>query len=191
MPPTTPKPEPESGADPVLVWQTLECQVVDSNSRFDLRRDLVVNPDGAEETYSHVIVPATVTVLAVDSADSVLLTRHWCYPHGGSEWRLPGGPVGRSDADPAAAARRVLAAQTGRRSTKWRPLGLIHGADSVTNHVDHLFLATVSGPRRTDSDRLRRVPFADTLALVRAGRLRHAGSAHALLRAALDRAGIG
>jgi 8-oxo-dGDP phosphatase len=169
----------------VMAWQLMESRVVHSSPSFEVRTDSVVRADGRLGRYSHVVAPGSVTVLAIDENDSVVLTRKWIYTHGGSQWRLPGGALERADAEPVAAARRELA-DAGLRAATWRELGAIHGADSVSNHVDHLFLAT--GLTGDPGGRVRRMPFAEAVALVRAGGIPHAGSGYALLCVALDRA---
>jgi len=90
-------------------------------------------------------------------------------------------------------ARRELAEETGLRAENWERLGQIHGADSLSNHVDHIFLATGLtqgepdlGPGESDL-RVRTMPFCRALDLVRQGMLPHAGSSHALLVMALRR----
>ncbi|MDT7783829.1 MAG: 8-oxo-dGDP phosphatase [Pseudonocardiales bacterium] len=177
----------------VMVWQRLATNVVHRSPWFEVRADDVVRPDGGHGTYTHVVAPGSVTVLAIQDDDHVVLTRQWIYTHGGTEWRLPGGAVDDTDDDPLAAARRELAEETGLRAESWERLGQIHGADSLSNHVDHIFLATGLtqgeadlGPGESDL-RVRTMPFCHALDLVRQGMLPHAGSSHALLVMALRR----
>jgi ADP-ribose pyrophosphatase len=177
----------------VHAWQRVATDVVHRSPWFDVCVDDVIQPDGTRGTYEHVMAPPSVTVLALHDDDQVVLTRQWIYTHGGTEWRLPGGAVDDTDIDPAAAARRELAEETGLRAAYWEPLGRIHGADSLSNHVDHVFLATglsegeaSLGPGEADL-RVRAVPFDRVLDLVGQGQLPHAGSAHAVLTLALRR----
>ena len=183
----------DESAGVVMVWQRLATRLVHSSPWFDVRADDVVRPDGGHGTYTHVVAPGSVTVLALQDDDQVVLTRQWIYTHGGTEWRLPGGAVDGTDESPEAAARRELAEETGLRAEKWERLGQIHGADSLSNHVDHIFLATglsqgeaSLGPGEADL-RVRTMPFCHALDLVRRGMLPHAGSSHALLVMALRR----
>ncbi|HEX6344199.1 NUDIX hydrolase [Umezawaea sp.] len=183
---------PSGPVDAVAVWQRLSSVVVHSSPAFQVRRDEVVGPDGGHEARTRVVVPASVTVLAVDDQDRVVLTRQWVYTHGGTEWRLPGGRVRTADVDPAAAAKRELADSTGLCAAAWTRIGRVHGADLVCDHVEHLFRAdgVALGDRlRRRTQRMRRVPFTDAVDLVRLGRLPHAGSAHAVLAEALRRTG--
>ncbi|MFI6099486.1 NUDIX domain-containing protein [Lentzea sp. NPDC051213] len=177
----------------VMVWQRLATRLVHRSPWFEVRADDVVRPDGGHGTYTHVVAPGSVTVLALQEDDQVVLTRQWIYTHRGTQWRLPGGAVDDADADPEAAARRELAEETGLRAERWERLGQIHGADSLSNHVDHIFLATGLtqgeqdlGPGEADL-RVRTLPFCRALDLVRQGMLPHAGSSHALLVMALRR----
>lgn len=172
-------------------WKRLGTDVVHKNRWFEVRADDVIRPDGGRDVYSHVVAPNSVTVLALDGADRVVLTRQWIYTHGSVQWRLPGGGVDRDDVDPLAAARRELAEETGLRASAWEPLGVIHSADSLSNHVDRIFLATgltchdqSLGPGEADLI-VTRLPFGDVLDLVGSGQLPHAGSAHAVLAMAL------
>jgi 8-oxo-dGTP pyrophosphatase MutT (NUDIX family) len=173
-------------AGSVLAWQLVESRVVHSTPSFEVRIDSVVGADGQLGRYPHVVAPASVTVFAIDKNDSVVLTRKWIYTHGGSQWQLPGGVLEQADAEPVTAARRELA-ETGLQASTWRELGAIYGADSLSNHVDHLFLAT--GLTGDPACQVHRMPFPQAVALVRAGGIPHAGSGYALLRVALDRAG--
>ncbi|GAA3665793.1 NUDIX hydrolase [Lentzea roselyniae] len=185
----------DEAAGVVMVWQRLATNVVHKSRIpwFEVHTDDVVAPDGGHCTYSHVVAPGSVTVLALQDDDHVVLTRQWIYTHGGTEWRLPGGAVDDTDPDPLAAARRELAEETGLSAEKWEQLGEIHGADALSNHVDHIFLATGLtqgepdlGPGEADL-RVRTLPFHHALDLVQRGMLPHAGSSHALLVMALRR----
>jgi ADP-ribose pyrophosphatase len=168
-------------------WRCLTSQVVHSTPWFKIRSDAVVRPDGSPGTYQHVVTPGAVTVLAMDSQRQVTITRQWIYTHRGTQWRLPGGGIDADDESPLAAAKRELAEETGLRATRWRPIGRINCADSLSDHVDYLFLATGltmgdSSPGPGEADlRVSRLEFSLALALAIDGQIPHAGSAHALL----------
>jgi 8-oxo-dGTP pyrophosphatase MutT (NUDIX family) len=138
-----------------------------------------------------------VTVLAIDEDDCLAITRQWIYLHEGSQWRLPGGGIDIGDVDPLAAAKRELAEETGLRAEHWTSMGKINCADSLTNHVDHLFLAT--GLTQGDSSldpceadlKVIRLPFSEAVGMAMNGQVPDAGSAHALVLLAAQRAGIG
>jgi 8-oxo-dGTP pyrophosphatase MutT (NUDIX family) len=174
-------------------WRRVDSSVVHTTPWFVVRSDAVVRPDGAADVYQHVIVPGGVTVLALGADDRVAMTRQWIYTHGGTQWRLPGGGIDAHDTNPLCAARRELAEETGLRAAEWTNLGRIHGADSLSNHVDHAFLATgltqgVADPGGGEADlALCWLPFDEALSLVTSGHVPHAGSAYALLLLAVRR----
>ena len=176
------------------VWRRLDSRQVYFSPWFSVREDEVIRPDGKEDVYHHVVTPGSVTVVAMDG-DRVLVTRQWIYTHNGVQWRLPAGAIDRTDPDPGAAAARELAEETGLSAARWECLGVVHGTDSLTNHVDHVFLATglTEGQPSLDAGEtdleLHWLPFDKALALVTAQEIRHAGSAYALLSIAIRRTG--
>jgi 8-oxo-dGTP pyrophosphatase MutT (NUDIX family) len=178
-------------------WRRVGTDVVHRTPWFVVRRDDVVRPDGEPDVYQHVIAPGGVTVVALDGDDQVAITRQWIYTHESTQWRLPGGGIDGRDADPLAAARRELAEETGLRAGEWTALGRIHGADSLSNHVDHIFLATdltqgTASPEGGEADlSVSWLPFDEAVRLVTGGEVPHAGSAYGLLLLAVKRVAPG
>lgn len=157
---------------------------------FVVRRDDALRPDGSRGTYDRVEAPPAVTVLAVDERRRVAVTRQWIYTHYEAQWRLPAGRVDAADGMPEAAARRELAEEAGIAASEWASLGVINGADSLSNHRDHAFFATglsSSGPQRLEPGeadlQLHWLPVEQVVTMVLAGELPHAGSTFAVLAA--------
>lgn len=175
-------------------WQRCDSKIKHTTPWFDVRHDSVVRPDGCRDIYMHVVTPGSVTVLAMDDRDRVMLTRQWIYTHGSTKWRLPGGGIDRDDPDSLAAAHRELAEETGLTATNWTLLGQVHEADSLSNHVDSVFFATglTSADQRLrpgeDDLEICWMPFDRILDLVLSGELCHAGSAYAVLQVAVRNA---
>ncbi|WP_253773649.1 NUDIX domain-containing protein [Goodfellowiella coeruleoviolacea] len=174
-------------------WHRLNTRVVHMTPWFEVREDSVVRPDAVEDIYHHVVSPGSVTVVAVNDDDHVAVTRQWIYTHEERQWRLPAGSIDKVDRDPRAAAERELAEETGARAEQWEQLGRVNGADSFTNHVDHVFLATavtmgLANREGAEADLVVHwLPFDEALNLVACGRIRHAGSVYGLLSTGLRR----
>jgi 8-oxo-dGDP phosphatase len=172
-------------------WHLRNSRTVYSSRWLQVRRDAVVRPDGADDFYDHVVLPPSVTVLALAEDGSVPVTRQWIYTHGQRHWRLPAGGVDLGDGSILAAAQRELREETGLTAGRWRALGTVSGADSATNHNDHVFMATDlldglahPGPGESDLE-VHWLPFPTVLRLVTSGQVRHAGSTFAVLAAAV------
>lgn len=157
----------------------------------------MLRPDGSAGTYERIDSRGAVTVLAIYDDDHIAITRQWIYLHENVQWRLPGGGIDEDDATPLDAAKRELAEETGLRANNWTSMGKINCADSLTNHVAHLFLATgltQGAPNLApcESDlRVLRLPFCQAVQLAMNDEVPDAGSAHALVMYAARRAGIG
>lgn len=180
-----------AGQPAVRRWRRAARRIVYATRWFTVGRDDVIRPDGAPDVYDYVDAPGSATVLAIDGDGRAALTRQWIYTHESRQWRLPSGTIESGDGDPIQTARRELEEETGWCAMQWESLGCIHGADSFTNHVDHVFMATdlVGGsvnrdPGEADLE-LHWVPIAEVLALAGRGQLRHAASAFAVLSFAL------
>jgi ADP-ribose pyrophosphatase len=170
-------------------WTTRSSAVQFSSQWLEVRRDQAVRPDGSAGEYDHVVVPGAVSVLALDDAGRVAVTRQWIYVHRSRQWRLPSGRIDAADADPEAAARRELVEETGLSAERLVALGTINCADSFSNLREHAFVATglSQGSQSLDAGEadleVHWLPFAQVLELVLAGELPHAGSSFAVLTA--------
>ena len=161
----------DGGGDPATAWKTIHSRPVYTTRRLDVRQDVVIQPDGRTGVYDHVVLPGSVTVLAVDGGGLVAVTE-------------------AGDKDPLYAAQRELAEEVGAVAGAWYELGVVHGADVATNHVDHLFLAgrLTMGHRALEPSEgdvtIEWMTFDRVLRLVRDGEMPHAGSTAAVLFAA-------
>lgn len=106
--------------------------------RIRLTVDQAVRPDGSLVEYPHVVGPDSVRVLAVRRGQVALVSQHH-YLHG-TITDLPGGLVDKHE-QPADAAGRELAEETGFQAAWFYPLGAVATARAVNTERVHLFLA--------------------------------------------------
>ena len=155
---------------------------------FVLRDDAIRFPDGAEALYTVVESPDSAFVVPYFDDGDTMLVRQWRHAWDISSWEVPAGTFDGAE-DPEACARRELAEETGLVATRYRSLGIVHGAAFLTGRA-HLFLAeglTVSArnPETYEQDmEVLRLPFTEALSAALDGQIVHSGSVTALCRAA-------
>lgn len=122
-----------------------------------------------------------------DNGDTMLV-RQWRHAWNVSSWEVPAGTSDPGE-DPLECARRELAEETGLVATRFRSLGVVHGAAILTG-LAHLFLAEglteeARSPETYEQDmEVLRLPFAEALEAALGGDIVHSGSITALSRAA-------
>ncbi|MEU6353112.1 NUDIX hydrolase [Streptomyces sp. NPDC047072] len=123
-------------------WRKQDSQILFTggpHNRIRLMVDQAVRPDGAAVAYPHVAAPDSVRVLAVYRGRVAMVTQHH-YLHDVEITDLPGGLVDE-DEEPADAARRELAEETGLQAAWLYSLGTVVTARAVSTERVHLFLA--------------------------------------------------
>ncbi|GIG29653.1 NUDIX domain-containing protein [Cellulomonas marina] len=165
-------------------WGTLDSRVAYENPWLVVREDRVRRPDGGAGLYGVVEVRRpSVFVVALDDEDRVVLVTVDRYTTGPGSVELPGG--GTDGEDPLVAARRELAEETGLTAREWTRLGGMEALNGVARAPEHVVLAQgveplpAAGAAGTAAEQasegistVRRVPFAQVLALVADGTIR-------------------
>lgn len=172
-------------------WTRKATEVLHRGPFITLNRDLVIRPDGSEDTYEHITVDDAVRVVAVGREPQVALVEDDFYLQEKSVLHLPGGRVGGQE--PREAAMRELEEETGLVASDLRHLGVIDPLPGATTARTHLFLATDlrSGVVQRDDTEIGMtvhwMKLGDAVGAVKAGRITEAGSVAALLLAASAR----
>lgn len=146
---------------------------------FRIREDRYRLEDGPTRAFVVIDSPDWVNVVPVTDDGDVVLIRQ--FRHGIREVTLeiPGGMIDAGE-EPAAAALRELAEETGYVSDRAELLGTVWPNPAIQNNSCHCFLARGCVPRgapRPDPfERIELVvrPLADVPGLVRSGAIRHA-----------------
>lgn len=135
--------------------------------------DRLENAEGRESEYTYLAVPRAVFVAAVTDEDELLLVRQ--YRHPVREWTLevPAGSVSDGE-QPAEAAARELAEETGGRARSWRHLTTFYSSSAHIGLRSDAFLATgvevdAAAPEEGEEVTLVRMPLAEAVVRARAG----------------------
>ncbi|MBB4265000.1 NUDIX domain-containing protein [Roseospira visakhapatnamensis] len=171
-------------------WTTLSARPVYDNPWIQVTEFQVLTPAGTPGIYGVVHFKSrSVCILPIDDHGQVTLVGQYRYALKAWSWELPEGgcPVGT---DPLLSARRELSEETGLEAAAWRDILDLHLSNSVTDETAVSFLAwdLTEGPARpeeTERLTLRRVPFAEAVAMAERGAITDAHSVATLFRARL------
>ena len=187
---------PRRDEDRPSPWQRHSRRTAYENAWLTVWHDDVTRPDGEPGIYGVVhFRNLAVGVVALDDQDRVVLVGQYRYTLDAWSWEIPEGGV-PPDEDPLEGARRELREETGIDAATWHELARVHLSNSVSDEAGILYLATgltegVASPEGTEALELRRVPFAEALAMTLDGRITDALSVVALQRISLARLAAG
>jgi 8-oxo-dGTP pyrophosphatase MutT (NUDIX family) len=168
-------------------WEIVDSEIAYENDWIRVRHDTVRTPAGAPGIYGVIEMKPAVGVVALDGDGFTYLVGQHRYPHRAYSWEIPEG-AGRDDEAVDISARRELREETGLTAERWKSLGTMHTSNCVTDETAYLFLAEGLQQGEDDQDEteqitVRRMPFAEALAMVRSGEIQDAMSIVGLLRA--------
>jgi 8-oxo-dGTP pyrophosphatase MutT (NUDIX family) len=174
-----------------MPWQKLGTRTVFENPWITVTEDHVINPGGGENQYGVVhFKNVAVGIVALDDAGNTWLVGQDRYTLGQYFWEIPMGGAPR-DESPLAAANRELKEETGLTAANWTELMRLHISNSITDEQGVVFVATELEEgepafEETEDITIRKLPFADALAMVIRGEITDAISVAALLRLAIE-----
>lgn len=170
-------------------WRKLSSKVHYENDWMRVLEDRVINPRGGRNDYGHVrFKNRAVAILPLDEHGNTWLVGQERYTLDAWSWELPMGGAPGSEAL-IDAAKRELREETGLTATRWTELMRLHLSNSITDEVGIVFVAEELEAGETEFDEtekleVRKLPFADALAMVMSGEITDALSVAALLKAA-------
>ena len=171
-------------------WRTRDARVMYDNPWIRVTEHLVTNPAGGDGIYGVVHMKNIATgVVVLDGEGHTWLVGQWRYTLNTPSWEIPEGG-GDPREDPLLAAQRELLEETGLQAGEWTHIQTLHTSNSVTDEVAHIYLArkirrvAEPCPEDTEDLRVRRLPFAEALAMVESGEITDAVSVAGLLRVA-------
>lgn len=157
-------------------WEVVSSTYLARKDWFTVRLEHVRLPTGAEipEYWVSEYRP-WVNVVAVTSADEVVLIRQYRHGLGAVHFEIPAGTTDAGEHDLEAAARRELGEETGYGGGVWSPLFTLSANPALQNNLTHTFLAegvtVLNRPRPESSEDLRvhLIPVRELEALIEKG----------------------
>lgn len=128
-------------ADVPMAWPVAARQLLGEGAIFDLVRDIVVDPTGAQLRREWIRHPGAVGVIAIDDQDRIVLVRQYRHPSG---LRLVEPPAGLLDVDGedfVVAAQRELAEEVELAADDWRVLVDMFTSPGASQESVRIYLA--------------------------------------------------
>jgi 8-oxo-dGDP phosphatase len=122
-------------------WPVDSSATLGEGSLVRLRRDVVRMPGGEVAGRDILEHPGAVAVLALDSADQVLMIRQYRHPVGRLLWEIPAGLRDVAGEPLQVTAQRELLEEAGYRATRWQVLADSFSSPGISTERIRIFLA--------------------------------------------------
>ncbi|MBX6321827.1 MAG: NUDIX hydrolase [Rhodospirillaceae bacterium] len=171
-------------------WTTLRSVEKYDNPWIRVVEHQVLNPARRPGIYGTIHYKhLAIGIVPIDAGGFTWLVGQYRYPLGRYSWEIPEGG-GRLDLPPIESARRELKEETGLTARGWCEIQRMNLSNSVSDEESIAFLAWdleagEAAPEDNEQLEVRRVPFAEAVAMVLAGAITDAISVAALLRVRL------
>jgi ADP-ribose pyrophosphatase len=187
-------------ADSPAQWTVTGTATPFSGAKTSVRADDVIMPDGSTARRDYQVHPGSVAVLALDEQDRVVVIEQYRHPVRHKLWEIPAGLLDVPGENPLHAAQRELYEEAHVKAEDWRVLVDVYTSPGGTDEAVRVFLARelseADGERfevyAEEADmRHARVPVADLVRGVLAGRLHNTCLALGVLALQAARTGDG
>ena len=123
-----------------LVEVKLHSEQVLKGDFLDVRRDIVLLPDGSEASREYVIHPGAVMIVAQVDDGQLVLERQFRYPVQAVMIEFPAGKLDAGEASLACAQRELLE-ETGYTAREWARAGMLHPVISYSTEFIDIWFA--------------------------------------------------
>ncbi len=174
--------------------ETLRERQISSENIYDgivlhVRRDTVSLPNGHEACREVIRHIGAVCVIPVTENNEVIAERQYRYPIDRVITEIPAGKLDSREENRLSAIQRELREETGYTADEWTSLGDFHAAPAYSDEYISMYMARGlhRGDRDLDEDEFLdvfRIPLAELVEDVMAGRISDAKTQTAVLKAA-------
>jgi 8-oxo-dGDP phosphatase len=127
--------------DAAELWPVASSTMLADGALVRLRKDQVRMPDGEVVGRDVLEHPGAVAVLALDSAEQVLMIRQYRHPVGRLLWEIPAGLRDVAGEALRVTAERELLEEAGYRAADWRVLADSFSSPGISTERIRIFLA--------------------------------------------------
>lgn len=127
-------------------WQVVGRETLQNCAVFSVERALSRSPHtGEDHPFYRIEASDWVNVVAVTSADQVVMVRQFRHGAGGVTLEIPGGIIDPGE-QPIESAARELLEETGYKAPMLEPLGVVNPNPALFGNCVHTFLAANAEP---------------------------------------------
>ncbi|HLN24271.1 MAG TPA: NUDIX hydrolase [Patescibacteria group bacterium] len=173
-------------------WTVLRSETKYDNAWISVVENAVLTPAGTPGIYGVVHLKTIATgVIPIDAQGNTVLVGQYRFPLGRYSWEIPEGGAAFAEG-PLAGAQRELSEEAGLEAAHWQELARIDTTNCVTDESGAVYVAwglseTAAHPDDDEQLTLRRLPYADALAMAMDGRITDAISLIGLMKLELLR----
>lgn len=145
---------------------------------FDVRHDVLAQPDGKEITYDTVVHIGAVAMVAIDADHQILFVRQYRHSTGKRLLELPAGTLDEGEA-PGACAQRELREEVGMAPGSLTQLGEFFLAPGYSTERMWIYLARDLSPEKLQGDEdedieIERMSLEQALGAIQSGEIEDA-----------------
>ncbi len=139
-------------ADEHLIERKVSGAQVYRGHFLDVRRDVIVSPDGSSTWREYIVHPGAVMVVPLLDDGRLVMERQFRYPLGQVMLEFPAGKLDAGETVQAC-AQRELQEETGYRATEWARACVVHNACAYSTEGIEIWFARglTAGERRLDA----------------------------------------
>ena len=170
-------------------WKTKSSKIVFQNSRFSIREDQIIRPDGTDGAFFVMDRAPVVVIVPISKNNEIYFISINRYTTRQTHWELPAGSS--DNQNELFAAQRELKEETGLTSENWEKIGEIEVAPGMTGQTEHVYVA--KDVRQTNENeqekenikKVKKIEFQKVLTMIKTGKIVNGPTISALTAMAL------